>query len=385
MKIGITTYFNIKNYGSALQAFAMRTLLMQNGHNVLFLNIKERQPINAFFHKLHVAVVTISKCIIFKEARKTYSEIKNLRHNTSSVITPEVSDMFSQFEDKFLPSISIGRKKLKRLAKTDEYGAFICGSDQIWSPLSAHLSGFKFLNFAPKSKRIAYAPSFGVSRIPLYNRTFIKKQLLEIEDISVREFDGAKIIKELTGKDVPVLLDPTMLLTGEQWRRIYQANTSSDNKDKYVLCYFFDEPITEIVDKITSFAKSNNCKVKVLSRSNKRFINKGAEYVNAGPMEFMNLIDNAQYVFTNSFHGCVFSVLFSKKFIAFGRNHSETVKQTSRIATLLNQVKAQDSFYIEGQANFVFPNVDMFDLSLEPLRLASCEYLINCLKKRRVE
>lgn len=384
MKIGITTYFNIKNYGSALQAFAMRTILKQNGHNAMFLNIKERHPINAFFHKLHVAVVTVSKCIIFKEARKTYSEIKNLRLNTSSAINPEVSDMFSKFEDEFLPSISLGRKELKRLAKTDEYGAFICGSDQIWSPLSPHLSGFKFLNFAPKRKRIAYAPSFGVSQIPIYNRNFIKKHLLEFEDISTREFDGAKIIKTLTDKNVLVLLDPTMLLTGEQWRRIYQTNTTINNKEKYVLCYFFDEPSTEIVDKITSFAKSNNCKVKVLSCSNKIFIKKGAEYVNAGPMEFVNLIDNAQYIFTNSFHGCVFSVLFNKRFIAFGRNHSETVKQTSRIATLLNEVKAQNSFYKEGQIEFSFPNVELFDSSLEPLRTASIEYLLNCLKKRSV-
>ena len=384
MKIGITTYFNIKNYGSALQAFAMRTILKQNGHSVMFLNIKERHPIHCFFHKLHVAVVTVSKCIIFKEARKTYSEIKKLRLNTSSAINPKVSDMFSKFEDEFLPSISLGRIELKRLAKTDEYGAFICGSDQIWSPLSPHLSGFKFLNFAPKRKRIAYAPSFGVSQIPTYNRNFIKKHLIEMEDISIREFDGAKLIKNLIGKNVPVLLDPTMLLTGEQWRRIYQTNTIIDNKEKYVLCYFFDEPSTEIVDKITSFAKSNNCKVKVLSCSNKTFIKNGAEYVNAGPMEFVSLIDNAQYIFTNSFHGCVFSVLFSKRFIAFGRNHSKTVKQTSRIATLLNEVKSQDSFYKEGQIEFSFPNVERFDSCLEPLRTASIEYLLNCLKKRSV-
>ena len=382
MKIGITTYFNIKNYGSALQAFAMRRFLAENGHTAVFLNIRERKTADKLFHKFHVAAVAGLKCVFNNEARRTQREINNLKRVTTNVITTEAANAFSDFENEFLPSICIGRRDLKRLAASDEYGAFICGSDQIWSPLSPHLSGFKFLNFAPKSKRIAYAPSFGVSKIPSYNREFVKKRISEIDDISVREFEGAKIVKELTGRDVPVVLDPTMLLSGEQWRRIYQADASALKSDKYVLCYFFDEPNIEIITKIKQFAESENLKIKVMSSSNKALMERGAELVNAGPMEFMQLIDNAQYVFTNSFHGCVFSVLFNKKFIAFGRNHSETVKQTSRIETLLKQVGAQESFCKDGQTDFVFPDTERFDRSIEPLRFASGEYLINCLQRR---
>ncbi|MBQ3548137.1 MAG: polysaccharide pyruvyl transferase family protein [Clostridia bacterium] len=384
MKIGITTYFNIKNYGSALQAFAMRHFLMQNGHNAVFLSIKEQHPLDNLLHKLHVAFVTVIKCALNKEARKTQREINNLKQTSTSVITTEVKELFSRFEEKFLPSINIGRRALKRRAHSEEFGAFICGSDQIWSPLSVHLSGFKFLNFAPKSKRIAYAPSFGVSKIPSYNKKFVKKKIADIDDISVREFEGAQIVKQLINKDVPVLLDPTMLLTGAQWRKIYRENVSSSQSEQYVLCYFFDEPSLEIVSKIIEFAHFKKLKIKVLSSSNKTFIANGAEFVNAGPMEFMELADNAQYVFTNSFHGCVFSVLFNKKFIAFGRNHSEAVKQTSRIETLLKRIGAQESFYKSDLDDFVFTDTESFDRIIEPLRLASSEYLINCLKKRSV-
>ena len=101
-----------------------------------------------------------------------------------------------------------------------------------------------------------------------------------------------------------------------------------------------------------------------------------------GPMEFLQLIDNAQYVFTNSFHGCVFSVLFEKAFIAFGRNHSDAVKQTSRIETLLQVVGAQDSFCQKAENDFQFPNTDNFENAIAPLRQASREYLTNCLAKR---
>ena len=189
------------------------------------------------------------------------------------------------------------------------------------------------------------------------------------------------IVKELTGRDVPVLLDPTMLLTGEQWRELYKPN-ATPNGEKYILCYFFDEPDSATVAKIKDFADEKNLKIKVLSESNKAFLENGAECVNAGPLEFLQLVDNAQYVFTNSFHGCVFSVLFRKEFIAFSRNHSETVKQTSRIETLLEQVNASESFYPKSEGEFIFPNTSAFSDLIEPLRRTSSEYLINCLKKR---
>jgi len=382
MNIGITTYFNIKNYGSALQAFAMRHFLTQNGHTALFLNVKEQQSVHKLLHKLHVGAVTAAKCALSKEARQTQQEIRRLKRETTTVITPRTVELFDSFEKNFLPSVSIGRIALKKRAASNEFGAFICGSDQIWSPLSAHLSGFKFLNFAPKAKRIAYAPSFGVSKIPSYNRAFIKKQLTGITDISVRELQGAEMVKELTGRDVPVVLDPTMLHTGEQWRSLYQANTAPADGSDYILCYFFDEPSEEIVAKICRFAADKQLQVRVLVASNKAFLEKGAVLVDAGPMEFLQLIDNARYVFTNSFHGCVFSVLFEKEFIAFGRNHSNAVKQTSRIETLLQRIGAEESFYKDGQDAFIFPNTQGFHDAIAPLRAASSDYLTNCLKKR---
>jgi hypothetical protein len=383
MKVGIITYFNIKNYGSALQALAMREFLEKNGYNAEFISVKECQSVDKLLHKIHVATVTIAKCLIYKEARKTQQEIMRLKRETLSVMTKDSNKKFILFAKDFIPSKCIGRRMLKKVALTDEYGAFICGSDQIWSPLSPHLSRFKFLNFAPRYKRIAYAPSFGVSKISSYNKAFVKKMLSGIDDISVREFDGAKIIKSLIERDVPVLLDPTMLLSGEEWRNLYKNNIPNNKCDKYVLCYFFDEPKPEIISKITEFAFTRNLKIKVLFSSNVSFVKNGAECVDAGPWEFLQLVDNAQYVFTNSFHGCAFSILFKKEFIAFGRKHSEAVKQTSRIATLLEQVGATQSFCSDNNTDFHFPVTNNFESAIAELRKISSKYLLDCLKKRK--
>ncbi len=382
-KIGITTYFDINNYGSALQAFAMREFLHQNGYEAEFLSVREQGKLDKLFHKLHVAAVSALKCVFYKEARDTQREIIRLKRETSSVIAEETRTRFENFRRSHLPSCTIGRRALKKKAATDAYGAFVCGSDQIWSPLSAHLSGFKFLNFAPRAKRIAYAPSFGVGNIPAYNRAFVKRQLSAIDDISVRETAGAQIVKTLIGRDVPTVLDPTMLLTGDNWRTLYDKNTDFLRTDRYALCYFFDEPSPETVQAISAFTKREGLNMVVLFPSNETFIQNGAECVNAGPWEFLSLIDHAEYVFTNSFHGCVFSVLFNKRFVAFGRHHSETVKQTSRITTLLETVGASDSFCEDTAFPFVFPDVALFDKAIDAQRTKSRAYLLNCLEKRK--
>ena len=380
MKIGIATYFNIKNFGSALQAFAMRKTLTDRGFEVEFLNVRERSFVSKLFHKMHVAFVTLFKCLFYKEARSVQKEITALKKHTTKDLHPKTISAFDSFQRENLPSVNIGRMALRKKASTDEYAAFICGSDQIWSPLSVHLSGYKFLNFAPKDKRVAYAPSFGVSRVPKYNRSFVAKNLKNMGCISVREQEGAKIAKDLTGKTVPVVLDPTMLLDGEEWRAMYRDKVGQLECDDYILCYFFEDPDKKTAEKIVAFANERNLKIVVLFPHNEIFIKNGAKVQNAGPWEFLSLVDNAQYVFTSSFHGCAFSVLFKKAFISFGRRHSDSVKQTSRIQTLLNLVGAEASFYNEDDEGFSFPNVELFDEPMLKQRKYSLDYLNNSLK-----
>lgn len=382
MKIGVITYFNIKNYGSALQAYSLKTVSNMIGYDVVFLNVKESKPINKMVHKLHVGFVTFVKCLISGSARKTHTEIRSLRSQSESGFSQEAVNKFDAFLDSQLPNIIIDRLTLRKVARSEQYVAFICGSDQIWSPLSVHLSGYKYLNFAPRKKRIAYAPSFGVESVPDYNRAFVRKKLLGFDDISVREKQGAKIVKELTGKDVPVLLDPTMLMSGDIWRSMYKAQRTFNKTESYALCYFFDEPSVEIVEKIVDYAKKRNLKIIVLSSRNTQLLSKGAELVDAGPWEFLKYIDEAECVFTNSFHGSVFSILFGRPLKVFGRQHSETVKQTSRIDTLLELAEVKECMYHSSQELIVPVDTKDAGMKIVPYRDCSLEYLKDALERR---
>ncbi len=382
MKIGVVTYFNIKNYGSALQAYSLKTICNRLGHDVVFLNVKEKNPVCKIAHKLHVGFVTVVKCVLYSTARKTHKEIRSLKHRSESCISSETANLFNEFLSEQLPNTNIDRISLAKAARTESLGAVICGSDQIWSPLSVHLSGYKYLNFAPRKKRIAYAPSFGVSAVPDYNKAFVKKMLLGFDDISVRENQGAEIVKGLIGIDAPVVLDPTMLLSGDEWRTLYKEHTPYNENGKYALCYFFDEPEADIVEQIAKYSRENNLKMLVLSSGNTQLISNGAQLVHAGPWEFLRYIDEAECVFTNSFHGSVFSVLFGRPLKVFGRNHSDAVKQTSRIDTLLETTQLHECMCSSPRESIVPVNTANAEERLYSCRDKSMSYMENALDRR---
>lgn len=382
MKIGVVTYFNIKNYGSALQAFSLKTICNRLGHDVVFLNVRENNSICKIAHKLHVGFVTLLKCAWYSAARKTHREIRSLRHRNESSISSETTDLFDKFLSEQLPNVNIDRTALKKAAQTERFGAFICGSDQIWSPLSVHLSGYKYLNFAPRKKRIAYAPSFGVVGVPDYNKAFVKRMLLGFDDISVRENQGAKIVNDLIGIEPPVVLDPTMLLSGDEWRTLYKEHTPHNENGKYALCYFFDEPEADIVEQIAKYSRENNLKMLVLLSGNVQLISNGAQLVHAGPWEFLRYIDEAECVFTNSFHGSVFSILFERPLKVFARSHSDAVKQTSRIDTLLATTRLHECMCSSPRESIIPVNTEKAEDRLYSYRDNSMSYIKNALDRR---
>lgn len=382
MKIGVVTYFNIKNYGSALQAFSLKRICNKLGHDVVFLNVRENAPICKIAHKFHVGCVTLLKCARYSAARKTHREIRSLKHKVESSISSETTDLLDKFLSEQLPSVNVGRTALKKAAQTERFGAFICGSDQIWSPLSVHLSGYKYLNFAPRKKRIAYAPSFGVASVPNYNKAFVRRMLRGFDDISVRENQGAKIVNELIGIEPPVVLDPTMLLSGDEWRTLYKEHTVPFEKEKYALCYFFDEPETDIVEQIAEYSRKNDLKMLVLSSGNVQLISNGAQLVHAGPWEFLRYVDEAECVFTNSFHGSAFSILFARPLKVFGRSHSDTVKQTSRIDTLLETTQLHECMCSSSEEGIIPVNTEKGGDRLYSCRDSSIAYVKNALDRR---
>ncbi len=256
---------------------------------------------------------------------------------------------------------------------SERYDYFITGSDQVWNPNNLHGTSFFFLTFAPKHKRIAYAPSFGVSEIkPEFVKDY-KEWISGISSLSVREDDGAKIIKELTGREAPVHVDPTLLLTKEKWLSI---SKEADNKPKgkYLLTYFLGGVPPQYKDQINRIVEENNLEVINLGDIKEK------DTYRTGPSEFIDYINSCSVFCTDSFHGAVFSILLEKPFIVYERMGT-SLSMYSRIETLLDKFDLRSR-----EAKNIKSNEDIFSIDyshvspiLDAERNKSFEYLKNAL------
>src|SRR5699024_5201056 len=203
----------------------------------------------------------------------------------------------------------------------------------VWNPFYIRGSSLFFLSFAPKEKRISYAASFGISSIPEEHLENYTEWISEMEHISVREEDGAEIVKQLTNREVPVVVDPTLLLTKEDWLVITKSAKNKPKKD-ILLTYFLGEIPKNIQSKIKKYKRKY--KLEVVNLANPKYKN---HYI-TDPAEFLDYIYSAKLFFTDSFHGAVFSILFETPFVVANRK-SKTPSMNSRIETLLHTFKLE--------------------------------------------
>nr|OTP14696.1 hypothetical protein A5888_002797 [Enterococcus sp. 9E7_DIV0242] len=250
------------------------------------------------------------------------------------------------------------------------YDYFIVGSDQVWNPQFQRFSKLDFVPYAEKKKRISYAASFGVSSISDVEKDMYIQGLNGMEEISVREENGASIVKSLTGKEVPVVLDPTFLLKKEEWGGLIDDYESDK---KFLLTYFLGRP-SEIERKyINDYAEVNNLSVKHLNNSG------DLDTWTSGPKEFIQLFSQATTIFTDSFHACAFSLIFEKPFIVFDR-HDHLNSMNSRIDTLLKTFNLNDRKFDANNLEFdIIKDYDNMRLILEHEREKSFSFLKKAL------
>ncbi len=195
-----------------------------------------------------------------------------------------------------------------------ELRCLVIGSDQVWNyqwvtkkELAYRMGAF----VSTDCPIISYAASFGVSEIEDEVKPIFQKYLPHLKAISVREDRGVELVKELTGLDATVVLDPTLMLTSDRWLEITEDFVPVN--EKYVLTYFLGCPSDEQERDIQAYADEYNCRVRRMLDLRDR-----ETYV-AGPQDFVELFAKAQYVFTDSYHACCFSILFHKQFTVFNR------------------------------------------------------------------
>lgn len=376
-KIGLVTLHTGFNYGTLLQAYAMNNLIVECGYEPFMLwhrdgIVKGRDVTIA---KLFVMFLRLIRYpYVYKRTIGVYLD------GFSYDMPEETKKMFLDFSEKNFLINKMSFFKMKKVSRKNEMKAVICGSDQIWNSDSLYVNPYYFLRFAPKEKRVAYAPSFGKSEIPSYNYKILSKYLDAFKSISVREKSGCKIVEQLIGKKCDVVLDPTLAVNPKLWFNFVEKIKDDD----YMLCYFLDEPKKEIIQLLSCIQDTLNLKIKYLPYD---FVNYGdikyKKYEYAGPKEFLNLIYNAKIVFTDSFHATIFSILFKIPFYTIKRNHKKSSSQQTRILNLLEQLNLQNR-YIDNNfvklENFLECDFENVDNILEKLRKQSKEFLVNAIE-----
>ena len=351
-KLGICACYQHKNYGSQLQSYATTVELARR--NIDFEVIRYKKKITPLLLVKSLPrllnPIFINDRIIETSQKKMMLKL-HPQLAQDNAVRNAAFDKFSQSRFKKLSPVYYGYEQLKEQSK--KYTAVMVGSDQLWSP-SGITSNFYNLMFADDNTvKISYATSFGVSQInPKYHKIY-NTFLNRLDFISVRENSGKKIVEELSSNKAEVVCDPVILLDAEQWLKEIPNKRLYD--EPYIFAYFLGKS-AEYRDAVTKFAKQKGLKIVTephMDSYNKADENFG-DYTpfDIGPAEFVNLIRNAEYVFTDSFHGSVFSMLYQKQFLVFNRySDNSSSSKNSRIDSFCKNYGLSDRRYNGNIAN----------------------------------
>ena len=187
---------------------------------------------------------------------------------------------------------------------------------------------------------ISFASSFGVSQIPWYQKKATARYLSRIDYVSCRENRGAEIVKELTGREVPVLMDPVFAFDKKEWANI--VHEEKVYNEPYIFCYLLGSNLSHR-EAVKKFAQEKGLKVVFLKYLD-QYVDYDADFGDITPFDvdpdrFLNILRGAEYVFTDSFHGCAFSIIMKKEFVVFNRYSATSgASKNSRIDTVLSNL-----------------------------------------------
>lgn len=311
-KVGIITIIDNNNYGNRLQNYAVVKVYERLGFSSEVLLLNQRKGNIKYIPR---AVRMIVKPVKYKYKLKKKDPLTLKRIHKFEKFNQEKGIVAKVYP---LWSASALREK---------YVFFSVGSDQIWNSDLGYGYGTEFLDFANPEQRVTFSPSFGIKHIAENKKSTYIRGLLGFKYLSVREDSGAELIHQLTGQNAVVLIDPTMMLTKEDWIEIEKKPRTVNTDSPYILEYFLGEKSEYTEKEISEFAQNNQLHRMILL--DRQF----PELFCTDPGEFIYLVHHAELVVTDSFHATVFSILFGKAFAVYKRIGRE--EMGSRITTLL--------------------------------------------------
>lgn len=331
MKVGIVTQFAYDNMGNKLQNYAIQEKLSEYADSVC--TIKNRPKGEGVLSKIKQCAFVSDSLWLHRICRK-FRKSEILRFHKKYIS----DSVFYYYVGKAYPELKM----------VDRCNLYCAGSDQVWKPGSGRAGVFHYLGFAPTERTFSYAASFGVDRIPEEYQDAVRKGLNHIKFISVREDAGKRIVEELTGRtDVQVLVDPTMLLTTQEWDEVI-SKPKKKLPEKYLLTYFLGSISKERRQAIQEKAAELGCEII-------ETMDPDSPFYAIGPGEFVWLIKHAALVCTDSFHGSVFSFLYGRPLTIFDRKGSGE-DMSSRLRTLASKFHLEDCM-VNGEKLPLFPPV----------------------------
>lgn len=308
MKIGIMTINSAYNYGCVLQAWALQKYLENEGHQVSIINYRIPEIDNTyrlFREKQRFSIAPINN---------VYNCLRHVKFNLTQAPRIRKAAKFEHFINEVMNTTQVfsSFRELVEGKAGKDYDVLITGSDQVWNgTITKGLKPAYFLDFDHSGKRkISYAASIGKKELMNAEKEFFKNYLAEYESIAVRENSAAELLAPLVKKPVEVVLDPTLLLDREDFDTLKQPS-------KYQKPYIFVHVIGKDarLRKIVTILSEQTGLPIVQNRMKKQFPDELGRFSDAGPEEFIGLIEGAQLVITNSFHATVFAVIYEKNFI----------------------------------------------------------------------
>lgn len=368
VKVALLTITDGCNYGNRLQNYALQRVVQNLGIEQVETIRRKTYRDKTLYLKMRTSVKSILKLVQGKPINRAYYMRK------------KAFDCFNRNYLNYSRLILSNNQAPSGLNASYDY--FICGSDQIWNTY------FRIINedilnylafFAEKRKRIAYAASFGADTVPEEYSEIFSRELKNFHRISVRESSGMELVMQLSGQEATLVLDPTMLLTREEWSSISRKPKYVDERS-YILTYFMSGRNQQILDYIEQLKQEMHCE---------QVVNLDMEFIEpesidnldkfaTSPDEFVWLISHAVCVLTDSFHATVFSILFHKPFTVFERKAKEqNNRMGGRLETLLHYFGLEE-FKNSFDTPFRFPipyDYDNVDNILDNARVSSLQFL----------
>lgn len=360
MRLAIVTFNRALNYGAILQSYALQ------------------ESVSLYIDKCFLIDY---KC---EEIEKAYSisstlNIKSLIGFIKGVIAffPRLllivkkRKKYNRFIDSYLNVYKLNNNNIDTIS--DSFDLFITGSDQVWNYNITGNDNTYFLDFlSDDSKKYSYAASFGQEKYFEKYKNKILENTREFNVISLREPIGTEQLKA-EGHSVRIDIDPTLLLTGDKWTEMIG---NDGGNEEYVLVYYVAEP-NNLLSQASDFAKKNNLKIYYMTES---FLDKlrYPDFIikrGCDPIDFLRFVKNAKYVFTTSFHGTAFSILFHKDFYAEINNKDGYNYRVANILNLLGLMKCADYNNIANGNLLTEDEWLETDKKLDSLRKNSLDYL----------